>query len=172
MWYPTLPDLLGSARSMAASTLRKQGEMEGLLKLHTSSITAKGLVAGADGAPAWHIAKASLMKSRPPFADTVDAMIGFVATKSGGPEGAFLRYLTRWHNNFVRPSQRAGVPATLYTALASCPCQYFVLCYFGGCLELPWRRCSQSSVYVGDSWGGRSRHQGSASKGAFQGAHR
>ena len=59
--------------------------MEDLLKLHTSSISTKGLV--ADGPPAWHLAKANLLKSRPPFADKVDAMIGFVATKSGGAEG-------------------------------------------------------------------------------------
>ena len=101
VWYPSLPDLLGSARGMAASTLRKQGEMEGLLKLHTSSVSTKGLV--AEGTPAWHIVKANLMKTRPPFADKLDAMIGFVATKSGGEEGEYLRYLTRWHNNFMRP---------------------------------------------------------------------
>ena len=139
VWYPTLPDLLGSARGMAASTLRKQGEMEGLLKLHTSSVSTQGLA--ADGAPAWHIAKADLMKTRPPFADKVDAMIGFVATKSGGAEGEHLRYLNRWHNNFVKPSQRAGVPGALYTALASCPCQYLSFAI----LEAAWS-CPRGSV--------------------------
>ena len=107
---------------MAASTLRKQGEMEGLLKLHRNSLLTGGLA--ASGAPAWHVAKANILKTRPPFADKLDAMIGFVATKSGGYGGEYLTYLTRWHNNFVRPSQRAGVPASLYTALASCPCLY------------------------------------------------
>ena len=81
------------------------------------------------------------MKTRPPFADKVDAMIGFVATKSGGEEGEYLRYLTRWHNNFVRPSQRAGVPASLYTALASCPCQYLSFAI----LEAAWS-CPRGSV--------------------------
>ena len=66
----------------------------GLLKLHTSSVSTKGLV--AEGTPAWHIVKANFMKTRPPFADKLDAMIGFVATKSGGEEGEYLRYLTWW----------------------------------------------------------------------------
>ena len=33
VWYPSLPDLLGSARGMAASTLRKQGEMDGAIEV-------------------------------------------------------------------------------------------------------------------------------------------
>ena len=140
VWYPKLPDLLQEARNMAASTLRKQGEMEGLLKLHRNSLLAGGLA--ASGAPAWHVAKKSILKTRPPFADKLDAMIGFVATKSGGDGGEYLKYLTRWHNNFVQPSQRAGVPSSLYTALASCPCQYLSFAM----LEAAWS-CPPSSVH-------------------------
>ena len=60
-----------------------------LLKLHTASLATKGLV--ADGTPAWYIAKANLLNTRPPFADKVYAMIGIVATKGGGEQGEHLR---------------------------------------------------------------------------------
>ena len=122
VWYPTVTDILQSARNMAASTLRKQGEMEGLLRLHRNSLMTSGL--DASGTPAWHEAKASVLKTRPPFAEKLDAMIGFVATKSGGEGAEYLKYLNRWHNLFVSPSRCSGVPAALYTALASCQCQY------------------------------------------------
>ena len=79
VWYPTVPDILTGARNMAASTLRKQGEMEGLLRLHRNAVGSGGL--DASGAPAWHEAKASVLKTRPPFAEKIDTMIGFVATK-------------------------------------------------------------------------------------------
>ena len=137
LWYPTLPELLQSARNMSSTTLRKQGEMEGLLKLHRSSLMTKGL--SANGVPLWHLAKANLLKTRPPFSDKVDAMIAFVATKSGGDGGEYLKYLNRWHNNFVRPSQRAGVPAALYTALASCPCQYLAFAILEAAWGCPWK---------------------------------
>ena len=48
--YPTVPDILSGARTMAASTLRKQGEMEGLLRLHRNSDLSGGL--DANGTPA------------------------------------------------------------------------------------------------------------------------
>ena len=103
---------------MSSATNRKQGEMEGLLKLHHSCLATGGLV--ADESPAWELAKAAIKKTRPSFADKLDAMIGFVASKSGGEAGECLRFLNRWHNNFVSPSQRSGVSKTLYVALASC----------------------------------------------------
>ena len=133
----------------------------GLLKLHTNSLMTKGLV--ASGAPAWHVAKANILKTRPPFADKLDAMIGFVATKSGGDGGEYLKYLTRWHNNFVRPSQHAGVPASLYTALASCPCQYLSFAI----LEVAWS-CPLGSVHSLEGRWGTAGEVGLVAKAAEQ----
>ena len=87
-WYPGLPSLIQSARNMASSANRKQGEMEGLLRLHASSLVTKGL---STSGTQWHEAKANILKTRLPFAEKLDAMIGFIATKSGGEGGEYLR---------------------------------------------------------------------------------
>ena len=139
VWYPSVPDLLQTARNMASTTLRKQSEIQGLLRLHNHSVLTKGLV--ASGIPAWHIVKASIMKTRPSFADKLEAMIAFVATKSGGDGGEYLQYLSRWHSNFVKSSQRGGVPGSLYKALASCPCQFLSFAI----MEAAWS-CPRGSV--------------------------
>ena len=113
--YPrTLPVLQG-ARNVAGHLQRKVHEVQGLQQMH--SMAASSQKAGKE--PDWQGIKRAVLRSRPPFAESVDDMIAFLATRSGGVEGMYLKYLAAFHRQFVNPSVRACVPGSLYGALAA-----------------------------------------------------
>lgn len=117
--YPTALPFIQRARNIASTMYRKESEIQGLLRLHTLSSAAQK----ANRDIPWSSIKRSVLRSRPPFADSLDEMIAFIMTRSGGVEGRFLQYLSAFYRNHV-DSKRNSIPASLYTALADFPMHY------------------------------------------------
>ena len=122
--YPRVTDLIQSARNIGSTLNRKESEMQIILRLHSMS-SAFELKTG--GSPPWAEIKRSILRTRPPCADKLDAMIAFVAARSGGACGIFLQKLSVFHRNFVENSIRGGVPGALYNALADFQHHYLAL---------------------------------------------
>ena len=122
--YPRVPALISAARNVLATLNRKESEMQTLLRLQNIS---SSFQLRTGGSPPWPEIKRSIMRSRPPCEDKLDAMITFVAARCGGPRGTFLQSLSVFHRNFVEDSIRGGVPASLYTALADLKHHYLAL---------------------------------------------
>ena len=89
--------------------------MQTLIRLHSMS-SAFQLRTGSS--PPWAEIKRRILRTRPPCADKLDAVITFLASRSGGAKGEFLQQLSVFHRNFVEDSIRGGVPGKLYFALA------------------------------------------------------
>jgi hypothetical protein len=121
--YPKTLSILQSARNVSGQIQRKESEMQGLLRLHGMASAAQA--AGQE--PDWCGIKRAVLRSRPPFADRLDDMISFLATRSGGVGGSFLQFLAAFHRQFVNPSVRASVASGLYGALAEFPHHYVAL---------------------------------------------
>jgi len=66
----------------------------------------------------WANVRRQLLRTRPPYADNIDALISFVAARSGGIDGHFLQYIRGFHNSLVDPSKRKSIASLLYTVLA------------------------------------------------------
>ena len=112
--YPAALNIIQEARNVAGHVARQESEMQGLLQLHGLAVSAMKRGAIVD----WAAIKRVVRRSRPPFAEQLDAMVAFLATRSGGIDGDFLKYLGAFHRNFVNPSVRKSIPASVYTALA------------------------------------------------------
>ena len=108
-------DLVQAARNVGQTLARKESDSTTLIRLHT---LASGYQAWYGGSPPWAEIKKSIVRTRPPGADKLDAMITFLVARSGGVQGGFIKYLKVFHCNFVEDSIRASVPAKLHSALA------------------------------------------------------
>ena len=131
--YPKALHIMQGALNVGGHVQRKENEIQGLLQLHAlaSAAMARGLE------PDWAAIKRSVLRTRPPFADSVDDMAAFLATRSGGVHGQYLKYLQAFHRQFVNPSVRASVPAGLYGALADFPYQYLAIAILQVALTCP-----------------------------------
>ena len=130
--YPTALPFIQRARNIASTMYRKESEIQGLLRLHTLSSAAQK----ANRDIPWSSIKRSVLRSRPPFADSLDEMIAFIMTRSGGVEGRFLQYLSAFYRNHV-DSKRNSIPASLYTALADFPMHYVALAIYQAAWKCP-----------------------------------
>ena len=88
--------------------------MQGLAKIHALAAAAmrEGL------APDWQSIRQAVLRSKPPYADALEELIGFVATRSGGVEGNHLPMLHAFHRQFVNPRFRSALPPPLYRELS------------------------------------------------------
>ena len=85
--YPKALPVLQAARNVAGHVQRKINEAQGLQQLHSLAATAQRL--GHE--PDWVSIKRAVLRSRPPFGEAVDDMLAFLATRSGGVDGIYLK---------------------------------------------------------------------------------
>jgi hypothetical protein len=131
--YPRALPILQGARNVSGHVQRKIHEVQGLQQLHSMAA-----VAQREGKePDWTAIKRAVLRSRPPFADSIDDMISFLATRSGGVEGVFLKYFQAFHRQFVNPSVRSAVPGALYGALADFRHHYLALAILQAAFTCP-----------------------------------
>ena len=121
--FPEAMRIVISARNVAGHVQRKENEMQGLVQLQ--SLAASSQRQGKD--PDWAAIRKAVLRTRPPFAESLDSMIAFVAAKAGGVRGEFLQFLRVVYRQFVNPSLRAAIPAALYRELADFPYHYCAL---------------------------------------------
>jgi hypothetical protein len=131
--YPRSLPVLQGARNVAGHLQRKVHEVQGLQQMH--SMAASSQKAGKE--PDWQAIKRAVLRSRPPFAESVDDMIAFLATRAGGVEGMYLKYLAAFHRQFVNPSVRACVPGSLYGALAAFGFHYLAYAFLEAAFTCP-----------------------------------
>jgi hypothetical protein len=131
--YPRTLTVLQGARNVAGHLQRKVHEVQGLQQMH--SMAASAQKAGKE--PDWQTIKRAVLRGRPPFAESVDDMIAFLATRSGGVEGMYLKYLAAFHRQFVNPSVRACVPGSLYGALAAFGFHYLAYAFLEAAFTCP-----------------------------------
>ena len=74
---------------MTATILRKESELQGLLRLHSLSAGAQALKREIN----WQAVKKSVLRSRPPYGDILHDMIAFLLARSGGVDGKYLKFL-------------------------------------------------------------------------------
>ena len=99
--YPRVPDLVQAGRSVGQTLARKESESATLIRLHT---LASGYQARYGGSPPSAEIKKSILRTRPPGADKLDAMVTFLVDRPGGFQGGFMKWLTVFHRNFVKGS--------------------------------------------------------------------
>jgi hypothetical protein len=118
--YPAVLGLLQAALNVAGNVQQKVHEVQGLQQLWAlaTNYQKKGEAVN------WAEIKAVIKRSLPSFVDSLDSMIAFVASQSGGLEGSFLKYFLAFHRLFVKPTVRSSVPSGLYAALSTFPHHY------------------------------------------------
>lgn len=137
--YPTALPIIQTARNIVSTMYRKESEIQGLLRLHSMSAAAQRT--GQD--IPWVSIKKSILRSRPPYAASLEELILFIVARSGGVNGDFLQYLAAFYRNHV-DSTRCSVPASLYAALADFPLHYLALAIF----QASWK-CPPEAVHAG-----------------------
>ena len=85
--YPEVLNLLQEARNVAGHIQRQENEMRGLLQLHNLAASAMKRKEILD----WSVIKRIVRRSRPPFAESLDNMVAFVAARSGGIQGQYFK---------------------------------------------------------------------------------
>ena len=115
--WPRALQVIQSARNVTAATCRPESEMQGLCQLH--SLAAVAMARGEK--PDWPQIKRAVLRSKPSWGHIADDMIVFVAAKSGGQHGTFLKAMTRFFRIFVDSSLRSSLPGGLYANLADSP---------------------------------------------------
>jgi hypothetical protein len=120
--YPDILPLLQAAKNVG-----------GHVALHSMAAEAQKLGHDAN----WVAIKRAVLRSRPPFADSVDEMVAFLATRSGGADGKHLQSFLAFHRAFVNPSVRGSVPAAWYSALAAFPVQYVAMAILQAAYSCP-----------------------------------
>jgi hypothetical protein len=118
--YPSVLGLLQAALNVAGNVQQKVHEVQGLQQLWALAATYQKKGEAVN----WTDIKAIIKRSLPSFADSLDSMIAFVASQSGGLDGSFLKYFLAFHRLFVKPTVRSSVPSGLYAALSTFPYHY------------------------------------------------
>jgi hypothetical protein len=127
--YPTVPSLLQTARNMSATMIRQESEMQGLLRLHALSAAQQNSGRDID----WSIIKKNIARSRPPYVESLNEMISFLVTRSGGVAGKYLHSLKHFFRVCVH-AKRTSLPAQIYGAVADFPFHYVAIAI----LESAW----------------------------------
>lgn len=131
--YPKALPILQGARNVSGHVQRKIHEVQGLQQLHSMAALAQRQGEVVD----WAAIKRAVLRSRPPFADSIDDMISFLASRSGGVDGVFLKYFQAFHRQFVNPSVRSAVPGALYGALADFRHHYLAIAILEAAFTCP-----------------------------------
>ena len=118
--YPAVLSIIQAALNVAGNVQQKVHEVQGLQQLWTLATNYQKKGETVD----WASIKAVIKRSLPSFVDSLDSMIAFVASHSGGLQGCFLKYFLAFHRLFVKPTVRSSVPSGLYAALSTCPHHY------------------------------------------------
>jgi hypothetical protein len=118
--YPKVLDIIQSAKNVSGHIQRKIHEVQGMQQMHNLASAAQAAKQPVD----WGSIKRAVLRSKPPFEASLDSIIQFLAVRSGGLDGHFLKFFLAMHRQFVKPSLRSSVPASLYSALAAMPCHY------------------------------------------------
>ena len=77
--------------------------------------------------PDWATIKRAVLRSKPSWGEYVDDLILFVAAKSGGDHGTFLKAMTRFFRQWVETASRSSLPGGLYGVLSDMPWTYTCL---------------------------------------------
>jgi hypothetical protein len=120
--YPAAIQLIQQARNVAGTMTRLETEMQGLLRLHSAA----SLYQTQDLDIPWALIKKRVLRSRPPFAASINELAHFVMSRSGGTTGVFLKHLASFVRNHVK-SDRTALPAPVYAAVANMQHQYVSL---------------------------------------------
>ncbi len=91
--YPEALSIIQSARNVAGHVQRKINEVQGLAFMHNFA----ALCQAAGDAVDWTRVKKAVMRTKPPFADSVDDLVAFLAAHSGGLDGNSLKYVLAFH---------------------------------------------------------------------------
>jgi len=118
--YPAVLSIIQAALNVAGNVQQKVHEVQGLQQLWTLATNYQKKGETVD----WASIKAVIKRSLPSFVDSLDSMIAFVASHSGGLQGSFLKYFLAFHRLFVKPTVRSSVPSGLYAALSTFPHHY------------------------------------------------
>jgi hypothetical protein len=130
--YPAAIQLIQQARNVAGTMARLETEMQGLLRLHS---VASLYQSQAQDIP-WSLIKKRVLRSRPPFAASINDLAHFVMSRSGGTNGQFLKHLASFVRNHVR-SDRTSLPAPVYAAVANMQHQYVGLAVWQAAWMIP-----------------------------------
>ena len=114
--YPKVLSIIQAARNTPAMMQRVIHEVQGLMNIHQEAASCQG----AGKAPNWEVIKRKVLRTLPPWAEDIDAMILFVIGKSGGENGRYLQSLVVFHRLFVARPRRVAGP--VFRALAEFPC--------------------------------------------------
>ena len=131
--YPEALRIFQAAKNVAGHVARQSNEMQGLVQLHAMGASSQAAGKAID----WPAIRRAVLRARPPFAESVDGMIAFIATRSGGTDGAFLKYLAAFYRQFVNPSVRRCLPPALYSELADFPYHYVALAIWEAAYSCP-----------------------------------
>ena len=118
--YPPVLSIIQAALNVAGNVQQKVHEVQGLQQLWTLATNYQKKGEAVD----WAAIKVVIKRSLPSFVDSLDSMIAFVASHSGGLQGSFLKYFLAFHRLFVKPTVRSAVPSGLYAALSIFPHHY------------------------------------------------
>lgn len=130
--YPQALTVISMARNMTAALSRSESEIQGLLRLHALSAAAQR----RQEEPPWSAIKASVLRSKPAYAGSLDKMISFVITRAGGIDGKFLTYLSAFYRNHV-DKERRSLPSAVYAALAEFPHHSVAIALFVAAWQSP-----------------------------------
>ena len=106
--YPSLPDLIQTARNGPGQSQRMESEMQILLRIQRS---AESMSAQSGGAADWQLLQKGILKRKVPEPDDIPDMIKYVQRWGGGDAGSFIAELNAFHQVFV-PSGRVISGAT------------------------------------------------------------
>lgn len=131
--YPRVLHVLQAARNVSGHVQRKINEMQGLSQMHKLAASCQKAGRPTD----WLKIKRAVLRTRPPFVESMDSLVAFVIAKAGGSDGKYLRYLVAFHRQFVNPSIRESVPAPVWSGLAEMKHQYLAIALLEMTLTCP-----------------------------------
>lgn len=118
---------------MAGHLQRAESEVSGLVKIFNMASAFM-----SRGEPVeWNVIRRSILRTRPPYAASLNALIAFAAARSGGPGATFMTYLHKIHGLFVPASKRTSLPMSLYSALADFPHHHLALAFWQAAYTCP-----------------------------------
>ena len=139
--YPGVLSVIEKARNMAATILRRESELQGLMRLHSLSAGAQAMKREIN----WPAIKKSVLRSRPPYGEILNDMIAFLLARSGGVDGKYLKFLQAFSRTCV-PAKRSALPGAVYSALADFPHQFFAIALVEAAFKCPANFVSSSGT--------------------------
>jgi hypothetical protein len=106
--YPKVLNIIQAAKNVSGHLQRKIHEVQGMQQMHNLASAAQAAKQPVD----WGNIKRAVLRSKPPFAESLDSIIQFIAVRSGGLDGHFLICSgdAQAVREAVPPLRRAGAP--------------------------------------------------------------